>query len=81
MNDMKDILDDLETIRPAYQNTEAIAVRDSYYHSCWLQLKAQHPDLWNEMTEIEMLIGNVTPLTMKDTGDDDADDPEKNNIV
>jgi len=34
--------------------SEEIAKRDSFFHSCWMLLKQDRRDLWDEMTKVEL---------------------------
>ena len=36
--------------------SEGVIKRDSFFHSCWMSLKQRRPDLWEEMSKIELYI-------------------------
>ncbi len=39
---------------------ESLAKRDSFFHSCWLELKHRRPDLFELTSQIELYIGGYT---------------------
>lgn len=55
---------------PGPAMSEGIIKRDNYFHSCWMLLKKQRPDLWEEMTKVEMSLAGYDP-------DEQKEDPEK----
>lgn len=32
---------------------------ERYFQSCWLMLKLKRPDLWDEMTKMELVVANL----------------------
>lgn len=50
--------------------SEQMVRRDNHFHSCWMLLKQEHPELWDDMTKIELIISGYNP-------DEKEDEPEK----
>ncbi|GAG45187.1 unnamed protein product [marine sediment metagenome] len=57
--------------------SEEMVRRDNYFHSCWMELKQKHPDLWETMTDIELDIAGYIKEDKKDS-DDETDTNAKN---
>jgi hypothetical protein len=55
--------------------SETIAKRDSFFHSCWVALKYRRPDIWDEMTKVELYIsGYEDPALADEKKDEQSDD-------
>ena len=52
--------------------SDVMARRDNYFHSCWMRLKQQRPDLYELMTQCELYIAGLLPPEEEP----DADDPD-----
>lgn len=47
---------DIETALAIAPVSEEIARRDNFFHSCWLKLKFERPDLNDDLNEIELYV-------------------------
>ena len=56
--------------------SEQMVRRDNYFHSCWVMLKQQRPDLWEVMTRIELSVAGVDPAPKKEETDESDHDLE-----
>ena len=54
--------------------SEEIARRDNFFHSAWMVLKSKRPDLWEIMTEIELLVSNISPPPKKEDEEKEQND-------
>jgi len=75
-----DVLNDLGVIPEVNINhnvkrvSEKLCDMDKFFHSCWLKLKFERPDLFDAMAEVELFIAGYEREPEKDT--EDADDTE-----
>ena len=51
----------LELTAPKPILSEAMVRRDNFFHSCWIKLKLNRPDIWNDMELVELEIAGYTP--------------------
>ena len=51
---------------------DAMIKRDNYFHSCWMELKYQRPDLFELVNKIELKIAGYESEPTEDS-DDDSD--------
>ena len=51
---------------------DAMIKRDNYFHSCWMELKYQRPDLFELVNQIELKIAGYESEPIEDN-DDDSD--------
>ena len=56
-----------------YTQSEVMAKRDNFFHSCWMRMKQLHLDMARDMTEIELYIANlpIGPEVEEDEPDED----------
>ena len=66
-----DALDILNMI-PDKTISEGIVKRDNFFHTCWMLLKRDHPELYKEMAEIEMLAAGIDPEPEPEEEKDDV---------
>lgn len=52
----EDVLDNIEIPVVDERISEMLVKRDSFFHSCWMILKSKRPDVWDEMTKIELYV-------------------------
>ena len=84
-----DILNDLGVGRQITVNhevgrlSEALCKRDGFFHSCWTRLKFQRPDLFEEMSKVEIFIAGYNPEPEPEDSSDTEDkiDGEKFTVL
>ena len=54
-----DVMCDIPVAEGAY--LDSMVRRDNFFHNCWMNLKLKRPDLWTEMSRVELLIGGYDP--------------------
>lgn len=57
----------------ANSNDSYLAQRDSFFHTCWLKLKQRRPDIWQDMTEVEL---DVAGWPVQAAVENEPDSPE-----
>lgn len=40
--------------------SEQMVRRDNHFHSCWMTLKFRRPDLWKDMTQVELYVSGYS---------------------
>lgn len=56
--------------------SDVMMKRDNYFHSCWLRMKQMHPDVMEQMFDIELYIAGLEPGGEKEEDNDGADSNE-----
>lgn len=64
-----DVLTDIELPDAKERISEMLVKRDSFFHSCWMILKTRRPDVWEDMTKIELYVSGYDDPTEKKEDD------------
>lgn len=65
-NDSNVFMDDLMPDLPNQIMSEGIIKRDNHFHNCWMLLKQRRPDLWTDMTRVELTMSGYNPDEIKE---------------
>ena len=65
--------DELETM-PQIPLSEGMLKRDNFFHSCWMLLKKQRPDLWDDMSKVEIILSGYDPDEKEEIEDEKKED-------
>ncbi len=65
--------DELETM-PQISLSEGMLKRDNFFHSCWMLLKKQRPDLWDDMSKVEIILSGYDPDEKEEIEDEKKTD-------
>jgi len=70
---IEDVLDTIATA-PQVPLSDAMVKRDNFFHSCWMMLKNERPDLHSDMTRVELILSGYNPdgEEKKDETDEDT---------
>ena len=80
MNEFRDEIDSSFTSTGEYpklniqDQSEVMAKRDNFFHSCWMRMKQLHLDMARDMTEIELYIANLPIGPEEEEDEPDEDD-------
>lgn len=55
--------------------SDQMVKRDNFFHSCWIYMKKEHPELWNDMTRIELIVSGYDPDEKKEEPEKDDENP------
>lgn len=51
--------------------SEGMIKRDNFFHSCWMLLKQEHPELREDMDKIELIIAGYGPDEKEEKPEED----------
>jgi len=70
-----DILSDINAVLPP--TSEEMLRRDNFFHTCWMLMKRDHPELSDQMSIIELETAGYTPKTETDEKEDEPEEEGK----
>lgn len=74
----KPVIEEVMDALPEPKLSEGMIRRDNYFHSCWMLLKNEHPDIMHYMNRVELIIAGYDPdMVNKEDTDEKTDDEEK----
>jgi hypothetical protein len=53
--------------------SDTLCKRDSFFHSCWTRMKYQHPEMFEDMAKIELIIAGYDPDEQPDKKETEDD--------
>lgn len=75
------ILENVEIPAVDEHISEMLVKRDSFFHSCWMILKTRRPDIWDDMSKIELYVSGYDDPTAKKVDEKTRNDESSSNPV
>lgn len=61
--------------------SEEMIKRDNFFHSCWMLLKRNRPDLMEDMQRCELILSGYNPDAEKEDAEETTDSKEQKRIT